>query len=84
MSMLPLVSNDAVAILFMFDLTRKSTLNSVKEWYRQARGFNKTAIPVLIGTKYDQFASFPRGEQEEITRQAKRFSKAMHAPLVGR
>jgi GTPase SAR1 family protein len=39
--MLPLVSNDAVAILFMFDLTRKSTLNSVKEWYRQARGFNK-------------------------------------------
>ena len=40
-SMLPLVSNDAVAILFMFDLTRKATLNSVKEWYRQARGFNK-------------------------------------------
>lgn len=97
--MLPLVSNDAVAILFMFDLTRKATLNSVKEWYRQARGFNKvseerrrlfssqryqTAIPVLIGTKYDQFASFPREEQEEITKQAKRFSKAMHAPLVNR
>ncbi|OCF34535.1 septum-promoting GTP-binding protein 1 [Kwoniella heveanensis BCC8398] len=81
-SMLPLVSNDAVAILFMFDLTRKATLNSVKEWYRQARGFNKTAIPVLIGTKYDQFASFPREEQEEISKQAKRFSKAMHAPLI--
>ncbi|KAK8861290.1 septum-promoting GTP-binding protein 1 [Kwoniella shandongensis] len=81
-SMLPLVSNDAVAILFMFDLTRKATLNSVKEWYRQARGFNKTAIPVLIGTKYDAFASFPREEQEEITKQAKRFSKAMHAPLI--
>ncbi|EKD03729.1 small monomeric GTPase [Trichosporon asahii var. asahii CBS 8904] len=80
-SMLPLVSNDAVAILFMFDLTRKSTLNSVKEWYRQARGFNKTAIPVLIGTKYDIFASYPREEQEEITKQAKRFAKAMHAPL---
>ena len=40
-NMLPLVCNDAVAILFMFDLTRKSTLNSIKEWYRQARGFNK-------------------------------------------
>ena len=39
--MLPLVSNDAIAILFMFDLGRPSTLNSVKEWYRQARGFNK-------------------------------------------
>lgn len=42
-NMLPLVCNDAVAILFMFDLTRKSTLNSVKEWYRQARGFNKAS-----------------------------------------
>jgi hypothetical protein len=37
---------------------------------------------VLIGTKYDQFAAFPKDEQEEITKQAKRFSKAMHAPLV--
>ncbi|GMK54559.1 hypothetical protein CspeluHIS016_0111450 [Cutaneotrichosporon spelunceum] len=81
-SMLPLVSNDAVAILFMFDLTRKATLNSIKEWYRQARGFNKTAIPVLIGTKFDLFATQPLEEQEEITKQAKRFSKAMHAPLI--
>jgi GTPase SAR1 family protein len=40
-NMLPLVCNDAHAILFMFDLSRKSTLNSVKEWFRQARGFNK-------------------------------------------
>lgn len=31
------VCNDAVAIFFMFDLSRKSTLNSVKEWYRQVR-----------------------------------------------
>jgi len=45
-NMLPLVCNDAVAILFMFDLSRKSTLNSVKEWYRQARGFNKVSSPV--------------------------------------
>ncbi|KAG8794525.1 septum-promoting GTP-binding protein 1, partial [Serendipita sp. 399] len=30
-NMLPLVCNDAVAILFMFELTRKATLNSVKE-----------------------------------------------------
>lgn len=43
-NMLPLVCNDAVAILFMFDLSRKSTLNSVKEWYRQARGFNKVRL----------------------------------------
>ncbi len=33
LSMLPLVCNDAIATLFMFDLSRKSTLNSVREWY---------------------------------------------------
>lgn len=81
-NMLPLVCNDAVAILFMFDLTRKSTLNSIKEWYRQARGFNKTAIPFLVGTKYDHYATLPREEQDEITKQARRFSKAMKAPLI--
>jgi GTPase SAR1 family protein len=43
-NMLPLVCNDAMAILFMFDLTRKSTLNSIKEWYRQARGFNRVLL----------------------------------------
>ena len=68
-NMLPLVCNDAVAILFMFDLTRKSTMNSIKEWYRQGRGFNKTAIPFLVGTKYDHFVNFPREEQEEISNQ---------------
>jgi GTP-binding protein of the ras superfamily involved in termination of M-phase len=97
-NMLPLVCNDAVAILFMFDLTRKSTLNSIKEWYRQGRGFNKTAIPFLVGTKYDHFVNFPREEQEEIsnqachstfhsepptnTLQAKRFARAMKASLI--
>ncbi|KAH6642304.1 P-loop containing nucleoside triphosphate hydrolase protein [Boeremia exigua] len=81
-NMLPLVCNDAVAILFMFDLTRKSTLNSIKEWYRQGRGFNKTAIPFLVGTKYDHFVNFPREEQEEISNQAKRFARAMKASLI--
>jgi len=81
-NMLPLVCNEAVAILFMFDLSRKSTLNSIKEWYRQARGFNKTAIPFLIGTKYDYFISFSPEDQEDITKQARRFAKAMKAPLI--
>ncbi|QUC22845.1 uncharacterized protein UV8b_07086 [Ustilaginoidea virens] len=81
-NMLPLVCNDAVAILFMFDLTRKSTLNSIKEWYRQGRGFNKTAIPILVGTKYDHFVNFPLQDQEEISNQARRFAKAMRASLI--
>lgn len=74
-NMLPLVCNDAVAILFMFDLTRKSTLNSIKEWYRQGRGFNKTAIPFLVGTKYDHFVNFPKEDQEEISLQVRSYSK---------
>jgi hypothetical protein len=41
MPMLPLVCNDAVAVLFMFDLSRRSTLESVKDWYRQVRAVNK-------------------------------------------
>ncbi|ODQ78884.1 hypothetical protein BABINDRAFT_172147 [Babjeviella inositovora NRRL Y-12698] len=81
-NMLPLVSNDAVAILFMFDLTRKSTLNSIKEWYRQARGFNRTAIPFLVGTKYDQFIDLPMEDQAEITLQALKFGRAMKAPII--
>ncbi|ODQ64512.1 septum-promoting GTP-binding protein [Nadsonia fulvescens var. elongata DSM 6958] len=81
-NMLPLVSNDAVAILFMFDLSRKSTLNSIKEWYRQARGFNKTAIPFLVGTKFDIFNKLPVEEQEEIIKQSKKFAKAMRASLI--
>lgn len=42
----------------------------------------QTALPVLVGTKFDMFTSLNREDQEEITKQAKRFSKAMHAPLV--
>ncbi|ODV89102.1 hypothetical protein CANCADRAFT_58124 [Tortispora caseinolytica NRRL Y-17796] len=80
--MLPLVSNDALAILFMFDLTRKSTLNSIKEWYRQAHGFNNRAIPFLIGTKYDEFIDLPFEEQAEISHQARRFAKVMQANLI--
>jgi Gtp-binding protein of the ras superfamily involved in termination of M-phase len=83
-NMLPLVCNDAVAILFMFDLTRKSTLNSIKEWYRQGRGFNKTAIPFLVGTKYDHFVNFPREDQEEISNQVScSYSMAIRiSPLI--
>lgn len=62
-NMLPLVCNDAVAILFMFDLSRKSTLNSVKEWYRQARGFNKVSVlsPILLNASSHSQLCFDGG-----------------------
>ena len=57
-SMMPLVCNDAVALLFMFDLTRKATLHSVKEWYRQARGFSKvSSCPVRVSHSRRQYPS---------------------------
>ncbi|KVH99122.1 Mitochondrial Rho-like protein [Cynara cardunculus var. scolymus] len=37
----PIACKDAVAILFMFDLTSRCTLHSVLEWYMQARKYNK-------------------------------------------
>jgi len=80
--MLPLVCNDAIALLFMFDLSRKNTLSSVKNWYKQARLLNKTATPFLIGTKFDFFATMTMEQKAEITKQARKFAKAMKAPLI--
>lgn len=81
-SMLPLVCNDAVTTFFMFDLSRKSTLLSIKEWYRQARGLNRTAHAFLVGTKYDIFTTLPPEEQEDIDKLARKYAKAMKAPLI--
>lgn len=80
--MLPLVSNDAVAVFFVFDLTRKATLTSIKQWYRQVRTLNKTASAFLIGTKYDLYIGMDREAQMDILKSARKFAKIMKAPLV--
>lgn len=77
----PIACKDAVAILFMFDLTSRCTLNSVIEWYSQARKWNKTAIPILIGTKFDDFVGLPPDLQWTIVTQARAYAKAMKATL---
>jgi GTP-binding protein of the ras superfamily involved in termination of M-phase len=79
---LPLVCSDADAFLFMFDLGRRSTLSSVRRWYRDATANNVAATPVLVGTKYDFFCNLPADERRETTRQARAYAKAMGAPLV--
>lgn len=81
-SMLPMVCNDAAVVLFVFDLSRRSTLDNVRTWYTQARSHNKSAIPILVGTKYDLFVSLPAEEQEEITSRARQYARAMRAPLI--
>ncbi|KAK9689153.1 hypothetical protein RND81_09G038900 [Saponaria officinalis] len=65
----PIACKDAVAILFMFDLTSRCTLNSVIGWYDQAMKWNKAAIPILIGTKFDDFVKLPPDLQWTIVTQ---------------
>lgn len=77
----PIACKDAVAIFFMFDLTSRCTLNSIISWYAQARKWNQTAIPILIGTKFDDFVRLPPDLQWTIVTQARTYAKAMKATL---
>ncbi|KAM7498855.1 hypothetical protein LguiA_023269 [Lonicera macranthoides] len=77
----PIACKDAVAILFMFDLTSRCTLNSVIGWYCEARKWNQTAIPILIGTKFDDFVRLPPDLQWTIITQARAYAKAMKGTL---
>ncbi|KAE9593061.1 hypothetical protein Lal_00028939 [Lupinus albus] len=72
---------DSVAILIMFDLTSRCTLNSVLGWYKEARKWNQTAIPVLIGTKFDDFIQLPIDLQWTIASEARAYAKALNATL---
>ena len=80
--LLPLVCDDATAVIFAFDLTRKQTLYSVKEYYRRVRSLNTKAIVLLVGCKFDLFLDLDSSDQEEITSLARRFAGAMKAPLI--
>ncbi|KAF8016680.1 hypothetical protein BT93_H2028 [Corymbia citriodora subsp. variegata] len=77
----PIACKDCVAILFMFDLTSRCTLNSVISWYQQARRWNQTAIPIIVGTKFDDFIQLPIDLQWTIASQARAYAKALNATL---
>ncbi|KAJ6805160.1 putative septum-promoting GTP-binding protein 1 [Iris pallida] len=77
----PLACKDAAAILVMFDLTSRSTLNNAISWYRQARRWNKTAIPVLIGAKFDDFVQLPLDMQWTVVNEARAYARVMNATL---
>ncbi|CAN4104050.1 unnamed protein product [Withania somnifera] len=78
---IPIACKEAVAILFMFDLTSRSTLTNVISWYSEARKWNQTAIPILIGTKFDDFVQLPPDIQWSVVTQARAYAKAMKATL---
>ena len=42
----------------------------------------QTAHAFLVGTKYDVFITLPQEEQEETDKLARKYAKAMKAPLV--
>ncbi|XP_073016759.1 septum-promoting GTP-binding protein 1-like [Primulina eburnea] len=77
----PIACKDAVAILFMFDLTSRCTLNSIIGWYSEARRWNQTAIPILVGTKFDDFVQMPPDIQWSVITQARAYAKAIKATL---
>ncbi|KAL2247603.1 septum-promoting GTP-binding protein 1 [Sesamum indicum] len=77
----PIACKDAVAILFMFDLTSRCTLTSVVEWYRESRKWNQTAIPILVGTKFDDFVQLPPDIQWTIVTQARAYARGLKATL---
>ncbi|XP_042058540.1 septum-promoting GTP-binding protein 1-like [Salvia splendens] len=78
---IPIASKDSVAMLFMFDLTSRRTLKSVIRWYQEASKYNQTAVPVFIGTKFDEFMQLPIALQWTIASQARGYAKALNAPL---
>lgn len=80
--MMELVCNGADVIFFMFDLTNKLSLNGVKDWYKEARKINKTAIPFLIGTKFDIFFRKETSYKNDVIKLSQQFSKAMKSPLI--
>ncbi|KAJ4894238.1 Ras-related small GTP-binding family protein [Raphanus sativus] len=79
--LIPMACKDSVAILFMFDLTSRCTLNNVISWYQEARKSNQTAIPVMVGTKFDEFIQLPIDLQWTIASQARTYAKALNATL---
>ncbi|KAH1032580.1 hypothetical protein J1N35_044754 [Gossypium stocksii] len=81
LDLLPIACKNAVAILFMFDLTSRCTLNGVVGWYNQAKKWNQTAIPILVGTKFDDFVGLPPDLQWTIVTQARAYARAMNATL---
>ena len=57
-SMMPMCCNDALAILFIFDLSRKSTLASIRKWFKESRRYSKARRPHL--PRFGQVPPRPR------------------------
>lgn len=81
-SLLPVVCSEAKAIIFIFDLTQKPSLLSIKKWYKDAKKENKHFISFLVGTKYDLFQQRSNSYKIDVSQAARKFAKKMSAPLI--
>ncbi|CAL5419485.1 unnamed protein product [Camellia sinensis] len=50
-------------------------------WYQELRKWNQTAIPVLVGTKFDDFVQLPTDVQWTIASQARAYARTLNATL---
>lgn len=80
--LLPVVCSEAKAILFIFDLTQKPSLLSIKKWHKDARKENKHFVSILCGTKYDLFQERSNSYKIEVSQAARKYAKKMNAPLI--
>jgi len=73
--MLPLVCNDAAAILLLFDLSKPETLDSIRVWHQKARERNKCATlaadqneesPSKLSIVYGQYTLYTAGYMVSI------------------
>lgn len=91
-SALEMICSDANVMLFMFSLTNKSSLMSIKAWYETAQALNPDFIPILVGTKYDIVhdtiqSSNPLShhyldEYHKVTKLARRYAMKMQCSLI--
>lgn len=82
MDMLHICCEGAHAMIFMFDLADIKSLTALRDWYKAAYQSNNTARTFLVGNKFDLYFDMPQQEKEVITQKAKKFAKAIGAPLV--
>ena len=74
--------SEAVACLFLFDLTRTSSLTSIKELYRKVIAANTQLHPFLVGTKFDNFVLLPDEDKVSISTAAIKLSRSMSGTLI--
>ncbi|KAI8012158.1 Septum-promoting GTP-binding protein 1 [Camellia lanceoleosa] len=94
---IPSACKDSVAMLFIFDLTSRCTFIAIPVflsfvycipdsvpivgWYQESRKWNQTAIPILIGTKFDDLVQLLIDVQWTIASQARAYARALNATL---